>query len=66
MCIMKTPDMPEVKEPTRYAQQRTPNRGDTGTARDRAEQRRKRATGTILTQNVGAVDSTNKKTLLGS
>ena len=65
MCIFGKPDVPDVKEPTRYAQQRSPTRRDTGGARERAESRRKRATGTLLTQNVGGVDSTSKKTLLG-
>lgn len=63
---MGRPDVPEVEAPTRYAQQRTPNRGDTGGAQDRAETRRKRATGTILTQNVSAVGDDAKKTLLGA
>lgn len=65
MCMFSTPDAPEVKAPVRYAQQRTPTRRDTGNAQERAANRRKRATNTLLTDE-SSVDYSGKKTLLGA
>lgn len=52
--------------PVRFAQQKTPNRRDTRDAATRESQRRRRATGTILTTGDENVDQTQGKTLLGA
>ena len=65
MC--KTPNMPAVVEPTRYAAMKAPNRAASGGAGQRMSDSVKGAQSTILTQP-GAMDvtETGKKTLLGA
>lgn len=66
MC--KTPDMPDVVEPTRYAAMKTPNRSLTQGAGQRMSDSVRGAQSTILTSPTGAMQEaeTSKKTLLGS
>lgn len=67
-AVCKTPKMPAVKEPTRYAAMKTPNRGQTVGAGQRMSDSVRGAQSTILTSPLGAMDEaeTAKKTLLGA
>lgn len=65
MCLFSTPKTPEVKEPERYQQQKTPTRQDTVGAQERATTNRKKATKTLLASHQSD-DNTRKKTLLGA
>lgn len=60
--------MPAVKEPTRYAAMKTPNRGQAAGSGQRISDSIRGAQSTILTSPLGTMDEaeTAKKTLLGS
>lgn len=66
MC--KTPKMPPVKEPIRYAAMKTPNRYDANGAGKRMSDSVRGAQSTILTSPTGTMQpaDTAVKTLLGS
>lgn len=65
MCLFNTPKTPDVEEPARYQQQKTPNRQDTVDAQTRASTNRKKATRTLLAA-YQPDENTRKKTLLGA
>jgi len=68
MCMFKQPDVPEVKQPVEYAQQKAPDGAAVKSATGRRTNDRLRAgTSTILTSGSGvtAMAPTEKKTLLG-
>lgn len=65
MCIFGSSKPADPKEPTRYQQQKEPNRRDTVGAQYRAASNRKKATKTLLADYQPA-DETAKKTLLGA
>lgn len=69
MCLFKKPEQPKPPSlPTEYAAQRAPTRQDAAGAGNRARDRLRAMTGTLLTgmTGVGAVDTSGKKMLLGA
>lgn len=68
MCLVDTPEPPEVTPPPEYAQARAPDAGAARSTSGQRERDRARAgSSTVLTSGSGALNpaQTQKKTLLG-
>ncbi|CDN96080.1 hypothetical protein [Agrobacterium tumefaciens] len=71
MCVFKSPKVAKAEDPQlpiEYAAQREPDNKQVGGAGNRARDRLRAATSTMLTgsQGVGAADTSGKKVLLGA